>query len=255
MDRVVAGRYRLVAPLGTGGMGTVWRAQDELLHREVAVKEVVLPPGLPEEEQEQLRERTRREARAAARLASPHAVTVYDVVEEDGKPFLVMELVEAPTLSHVVREQGPLPPAQVARIGLDLLSALESAHEVGIVHRDVKPSNVLVCPDGRVVLSDFGIARSTGDASLTSTGLVLGSPAYIAPERARGEVPGPASDLWSLGATLYTAVEGRPPYDTGNALTTLTAVVSGDPEPCARPSPGHAGTPRPLPRRGARPGP
>lgn len=231
-DRVIAGRYRLLTPLGTGGMGTVWRAQDELLSRGVAVKEVTLPHGLPEEEHEQLRERTRREARAAARLDSPHAVTVYDVVEQDGQPFLVMELVEAPTLSHVVRTDGPLPPARVAQIGLDVLSALEAAHAEGIVHRDVKPSNVLVCPDGRVVLSDFGIARTLGDASLTSTGLLLGSPAYIAPERARGETPEAASDLWSLGATLYTAVEGRPPFDTGDALTTLTAVVAGEAAPC-----------------------
>jgi hypothetical protein len=232
MDRVIGERYRLLSPLGTGGMGTVWHARDELLHRDGAVKEVVLPAGLPAEDAEQLRERTRREGRAAAKLDSPHAVTVYDVVEQDGHPYLVMELVQASTLSHVVKREGPLAPDRVARIGLDVLSALEAAHHEGIVHRDVKPSNVLVCPDGRVVLSDFGIAHSTGEASLTSTGLLLGSPAYIAPERARGEVPGPASDLWSLGATLYTAVEGRPPFDTGDPLTTLTAVVAGDPAPC-----------------------
>ncbi|MCW2499963.1 MAG: serine/threonine protein kinase, partial [Frankiales bacterium] len=233
MDRLIAERYRLLSPLGSGGMGTVWRAEDELLHREVAVKEVLLPAGLPEAEREQLRERTRREARHAARLDSPHAVTVYDVVEQDGQPFLVMELVEAQTLSQVVRGTGPLPPRRVAEIGLAVLSALDAAHAQGIVHRDVKPSNVLLRPDGRVVLSDFGIARATGDAALTSTGQLLGSPSYIAPERARGLAPTAASDLWSLGATLFTAVEGRAPYDTGDALTTMTAIVAGEPVPFA----------------------
>jgi hypothetical protein len=233
MDRLIAGRYRLLSPLGQGGMGTVWRAEDELLGREVAVKEVLIPAGLPEAEREQLRERTRREARHAARLDSPHAVTVYDVVEQDGQPFLVMELVEAQTLSHVVRSTGPLPPDRVAEIGLAVLSALDAAHAQGIVHRDVKPSNVLLRPDGRVVLSDFGIARASGDAALTSTGLLLGSPSYIAPERARGLAPTTGSDLWSLGATLFTAVEGRPPFDTGEALTTMTAIVAGDPAPFA----------------------
>ena len=234
--RLVAGRYRLRAPLGTGGMGTVWRAEDELLGREVAVKEVSFPPGLSDAEQEVLRERTRREARAAARLDHPSAVTVYDVVEEDGSPYLVMELVEARTLSEVVRGDGPLSPRRTAQVGLALLGALETAHRQGIVHRDVKPGNVLLGHDedgrpGRVVLTDFGIASSAGDPSITSTGLLLGSPAYIAPERARGLPPGPPSDLWSLGATLFTAVEGRPPYDGGDPLLTVTAVVTGEHEP------------------------
>jgi hypothetical protein len=237
MNRLIAERYRLLAPLGAGGMGTVWRARDELLSREVAVKEVALPAGLPEAEREQLRERTRREARHAARLDSPHAVTVYDVVEQDGHPFLVMELVEARTLADVIRTDGPLPPRRVAEVGLAVLSALEAAHAEGIVHRDVKPSNVLLRRDGRVVLSDFGIATSTGDASLTSTGLLLGSPSYISPERARGLQPAAASDLWSLGATLLTAVEGRAPYDTGEALTTVTAIVAGEPAPFLRAGP------------------
>ena len=229
--RLVAGRYRLLSPLGSGGMGTVWRAEDELLGRPVAVKEVAFPHGLSDQDRDVLRERTRREARAAARLDHPSAVTVFDVVEEDGAPYLVMELVEAQTLSHVVRTEGPLSPQRTAQVGLALLGALEAAHRQGILHRDVKPGNVLLGPDARVVLTDFGIASSPGDSAITSTGLLLGSPAYIAPERARGQSPGPASDLWSLGATLFTAVEGRPPYDGGDALTTVTAVVTGEHAP------------------------
>ena len=234
--RLVAGRYRLHSPVGAGAMGTVWRAEDEVLGREVAVKEMIFPYGLSDTEREVLRERTRREARAAARLDHPSAVTVYDVVEEDGCPYLVMELVEARTLSEVVRSDGPLSPQRTAQVGLALLGALETAHRQGIVHRDVKPGNVLLGPEddgrpGRVVLTDFGIASSVGDSSITSTGLLLGSPAYIAPERARGLPPGPPSDLWSLGATLFTAVEGRPPYDGGDPLLTVTAVVTGEHEP------------------------
>jgi hypothetical protein len=236
-DRLVAGRYRLRAPLGAGGMGTVWRAQDELLGREVAIKEVTFPPGLSDDERTVLRERTRREARAAAQLSHPSAVTVYDVVEHDDAPYLVMELVEARTLADIVRTDGALSPQRTAQVGLELLGALETAHRQGIVHRDVKPSNVMVRDDGRVVLTDFGIATTTGDASITHTGLLLGSPAYIAPERARGEVPGPPSDLWSLGATLFTAVEGRPPYDGGEPLITVTAVVTGEHAPFAAAGP------------------
>ena len=236
-DRLVGGRYRLLERLGSGGMGTVWRADDVVLGRQVAVKEVVFPPGTREEEAEVLRERTRREARSAARLDHPSAVTVYDVVEEDGRPWLVLELVEARTLAQAVTEDGPLPPDEVARVGLAVLGALEAAHAQGIVHRDVKPSNVLLRADGRVVLTDFGIATTTGDSSLTHTGLLLGSPAYIAPERIRGESPGPASDLWSLGATLFTAVEGRPPFDSGDALLTVTAVVTGDHAPYVQAGP------------------
>jgi hypothetical protein len=232
---VVAGRYALIAPLGSGGMGTVWRAEDRVLGREVAVKEVVFPHGLSDEDREVLRERTRREARAAARLDHPSAVTVYDVVEQDGSPFLVMELVEARTLAEVVRSDGPLPPTQAAEVGLAVLGALEAAHAQGIVHRDVKPGNVLLRTGAtgvsRVVLTDFGIATSAGDSSITSTGLLLGSPSYIAPERARGHRPGPPSDLWALGATMFTAVEGRPPYDAGDPMSTVTAVVTGDHAP------------------------
>lgn len=234
-QRVVAGRYRLLAPLGAGGMGTVWRAEDLVLGRTVAVKEVTFPHGLSDEDRDVLRERTRREARAAARLDHPSAVTVYDVVEVDGTPYLVMELVEARTLSQVVRSDGPLSPQRTAEVGLALVGALEAAHRQGIVHRDVKPGNVLLGEEpaaaGRVVLTDFGIASSVGDSSITSTGLLLGSPSYIAPERARGQAPAPASDLWSLGATLFTAVEGKPPFDAGEPLLTVTAVVTGEHEP------------------------
>jgi serine/threonine protein kinase len=230
-ERMVAGRYRLLDRLGSGGMGTVWRGEDVVLGRPVAVKEVAFPHGVTEEEREVLRERTRREARAAAKLDHPSAVTVYDVAEEDGTPYLVMELVDARTLAEVVRTDGPLTPQQAADVGLAVLGALEAAHAQGIVHRDVKPGNVLLRSDGRVVLTDFGIATSTGDSSITSTGLLLGSPSYIAPERARGEQPGPPSDLWSLGATLFTAVEGRAPYDKGDPLPTMTAVVTGEHAP------------------------
>jgi hypothetical protein len=234
-QRVVAGRYRLLAPLGAGGMGTVWRAEDTVLGRSVAVKEVTFPHGLAAEDRDVLRERTRREARAAARLDHPSAVTVYDVVEEDGAPYLVMELVEARTLSEVVRSDGPLSPQATAHVGLALIGALEAAHRQGIVHRDVKPGNVLLAEGSgrfqRVVLTDFGIASSAGDPSITSTGLLLGSPSYIAPERARGQAPAPASDLWSLGATLFTAVEGKPPYDAGEPMLTVTAVVTGEHAP------------------------
>jgi hypothetical protein len=226
-QRVIAGRYRLLEPLGSGGMGTVWRAEDTVLGRQVAVKEVTFPAGLTDADRAVLRERTRREARAAARLDHPSAVTVYDVVEQDDAPYLVMELVQARTLAQVVRDDGPLSPQRTAQVGLALLGALEAAHAQGIIHRDVKPSNVLVRDDGRVVLTDFGIASTTGDSSITHTGLLLGSPAYIAPERARGEAPGPPSDLWSLGATLFTAVEGKPPFDGGEPLVTVTAVVTG----------------------------
>ncbi len=225
--RVVAGRYRLMGKIGQGGMGTVWKAHDDLLGRTVAIKEVDLRQ-LTSVERPRMRERTLREARTAARLSHPNAVTVFDVVEEDGQPWIVMSLVVADSLADVIAERGPLAPERVAEVGLALLSALEAAHRAGILHRDVKPSNVLIGDDGTVVLTDFGIATLEGDVSLTSTGMLFGAPAYIAPERARGQRPGPASDLWSLGATLYTAVEGNPPFDRESPMATLTALVSED---------------------------
>jgi serine/threonine protein kinase len=228
---LLARRYRLLALLGRGGMGTVWHAHDELLDRDVAVKEVLLSLELSDEEREVLCQRTMREARAAARLSHPNVVMVYDVVEEEGRPWIIMQFLPSRSLAQAVREEGPLPPRRVAEIGLQVLAALKAAHAAGILHRDVKPSNVLLTEDGRVVLTDFGIATLEGDPSLTKSGILLGAPAYIAPERVQGHHEGPESDLWSLAATLYTAVEGRPPYDCGAAVATLTAVVTQEPAP------------------------
>ncbi|MER5637124.1 serine/threonine-protein kinase [Kitasatospora sp. NPDC002227] len=226
--RLLAGRYRLNEVLGRGGMGTVWRAEDEMLGRIVAVKELRLYTGVDEEEKHRLIVRTLREAKATARIRHTAAVTVFDVVEEDERPWIVMELVESRSLAEVIKEDGPLTPARAAEIALELLGVLGAAHSHGILHRDVKPSNVLIGEDGRVVLTDFGIASVEGDTSVTSTGMLVGAPSYISPERARGQKPGPPADLWSLGGTLYSMVEGRPPYDRGSALATLTAVMTED---------------------------
>ncbi|MFG2903549.1 serine/threonine-protein kinase [Kitasatospora sp. NPDC048286] len=226
--RLLAGRYRLNGVLGRGGMGTVWRAEDEMLGRTVAVKELRMNASVDEEEKHRLITRTLREAKATARIRHSSAVTVFDVVDEDDRPWIVMELVESRSLADVVREDGPLSPGRAAEIALDVLGVLSAAHALGILHRDVKPSNVLIGEDGRVVLTDFGIASVEGDASVTSTGMLVGAPSYISPERARGQKPGPPADLWSLGGTLYAMVEGRPPYDRGSALATLTAVMTED---------------------------
>jgi eukaryotic-like serine/threonine-protein kinase len=235
--RVVAGRYALSEVLGRGGMGTVWLATDRVLEREVALKEVTFSVDVTDEERRILRERTMREARAAARLDHPCVATVYDVVEEDGKPWLVMEHVSARSLQEILEEQGPLAPDAVARIGLDVLAALDAAHHAGIVHRDVKPANVLVGGNGHACLTDFGIATTTGDSSLTTHGALIGSPSYMAPERVNGEEPRPPVDLWSLGATLYAAVEGRPPFARGEAMATMMSVVSEHPAPMLRAGP------------------
>jgi serine/threonine protein kinase len=240
--RLLAGRYRLLTPVGHGGMGTVWHAHDEVLGRDVAVKEVILPLGLSGDEREVHHKRTFREARTAARLAHPGVVTVFDVVQEDGRPWIIMELIRAPSLDQVIKEQGRLPPRRAAQIARQMLGALHTAHEAGVLHRDVKPSNVLVAPGDRAVLTDFGIATAAGDVTLTQTGLVMGSPAYIAPERARGRTAGPASDLWSLGITMYAMVEGgSSPYERSEPMASLIAVISEDPEP-----PAHAGSLRPI---------
>src|ERR1700722_17848915 len=234
--RVIAGRYNLQHPIGRGAMGVVWRARDQILDREVAVKEVVISSLLGEEERRNAYQRTLREARTAARLSHRGLVAVYDVAEEDGRPWIVMELVPSRSLDQVLTVEGRLPSLRVARIGQQLLSALAAAHIAGVLHRDVKPSNVLIATDRtgtgwdeRAVLTDFGIAQFEGDPRLTQTGMVMGSPGFTAPERIRGGDATPASDLWSLGATIYAAVEGRGPFEQrGGAITTMSAIINED---------------------------
>ncbi|TKK90231.1 serine/threonine protein kinase [Herbidospora galbida] len=235
---LLAGRYRLLSRIGQGGMGAVWRAVDELLRQEVAVKEVLLPRDLDEPQRAEMRERTLREARAAARLRShPSIVTVHDVVLEDGRPWIIMELVRGRSLQALLRKEGRQTPERVAAIGVTMLDALTAAHTMGILHRDVKPGNVMVTDDERVLLTDFGIASVAGDVNLTQTGSVSGSPGYIAPERLRGEPDGPPSDLWSLAATLYTAVEGNAPFHRDNPAAVMAAVLMHEPHPMRRAGP------------------
>jgi eukaryotic-like serine/threonine-protein kinase len=234
---LLAGRYRLGPVIGRGGMGTVWQARDELLNRDVAVKEIVLPPYFSDAERETARNRAVREAQMAARLHHPNVVGIYDIIEEDGRPWIVMELLPYPSLRDVVTEDGPLDPVRAAQLGLGALAALRAAHMEGIVHRDVKPGNILVGPGERAVLTDFGIARAADSTALTTSGMLIGSPSYMAPERARGGQAGPAVDLWGLGASLYTAVEGRPPFEREGALASLTAVVADEPDPAVHAGP------------------
>ncbi|AZQ33722.1 serine/threonine protein kinase [Streptomyces cyaneochromogenes] len=236
-ERVIAGRYRLLSPLGEGGMGTVWRARDEVLYREVAVKEVRAPHGLPAPEVERMYARLEREAWAAARVANRNVVTVYDVATQDGRPWIVMELVRGISLAELLDAEGPLSPQRAAHIGAEVLSALRAAHEAGVLHRDVKPANVLMSNDGRVVLTDFGIAMVEGSSALTMTGEVIGSPEFLAPERALGRTPGPESDLWSLGVLLYAAVEGNSPFRQNTPLSTLRAIVDDELPPPHRAGP------------------
>jgi len=238
---LLGGRYRLSSVIGRGGMGTVWHARDEALDRGVAVKELTWPASFSEEERQAARRRALREAQMAARLRHVNVVSVYDVVEEDGRPWIVMELLPYRSLHDIVLEDGPLPAEQAAQLGLGILAALGAAHAEGVLHRDVKPANILVGPGGRAVLTDFGIARAADSPTLTSSGLLIGSPSYIAPERARGGPAGPAADLWGLGASLYTAVEGHPPFERDDVLASLTAVVADDPDPAS-----HAGPLRPV---------
>ncbi|HXV94623.1 MAG TPA: protein kinase, partial [Pseudonocardia sp.] len=227
-QRRIAGRYLLSSRLGSGAMGTVWSGFDELLRRRVAVKELKVPLGIPDREAFDLRERILREARALGGLSHPNVVTVYDVVEVDGAPMVVLEMVPSRNLAAMIAEQGTLSVEQAAVVGFATAGALRAAHRAGITHRDVKPGNVLVGDDGRVKLTDFGIARNAADAPMTTAGLVLGSPAYIAPEVAAGQAVTPAADLWGLGATLFAAIEGRPPYDVrGDPVSTITEVVDG----------------------------
>jgi eukaryotic-like serine/threonine-protein kinase len=230
--RLVGGRYHLEEPIGRGGMGVVWRAHDRLLDRPVAVKEVRYDSAMGDELSD-LNRRTMREARAAGRLTHPNVVVVHDVIEEDDRPWIIMQLVESRSLGQTIREDGPLSPERTAEIGLQILDALRAAHAQGVLHRDVKPENVLIAEDGRVVLTDFGIARLEADSTMTRTGLV-GTPAFIPPERLRGGPAQRESDLWSLGATLYAAVEGKPPHDKGMAMATMHAVLNESPAPSVR---------------------
>ncbi|MFH9014276.1 serine/threonine-protein kinase [Streptomyces sp. NPDC017943] len=236
-ERVIAGRYRLLSPLGEGGMGTVWRARDEVLNREVAVKEVRAPAGLGADDVQRLYARLEREAWAAARVADRNVVTVYDVATDDDRPWIVMELVRGLSLAEVLDAEGPMAPQRAAHIGAEVLAALRSAHGAGVLHRDVKPANVLIANDGRVVLTDFGIATVEGSSALTMTGEVIGSPEFLAPERALGRTPGPESDLWSLGVLLYAAVEGHSPFRHDTPLSTLRAIVDEELPPPYRAGP------------------
>lgn len=228
LKRLIADRYRLLHVLGQGSMGTVWAAHDEVLGRQVAVKGILHTPGMPDVEAAQLRERTMREARAVAALSHPNLVTLYDVVQQDGDPYVVMELVPSRSLGEVLQEQGCLTEKQGAAVLDAVAAALASAHRVGITHRDVKPGNVLIADDGRVKLTDFGIARNVAEATMTARGITLGTPAYIAPEVAQGGDVSEAADRWSLGATMWAAMAGEPPYVGKNVMQTINAVINGD---------------------------
>ncbi|MFC9971679.1 serine/threonine-protein kinase [Spirillospora sp. NPDC127200] len=240
----LAGRYRLLEPVGSGGVGTVWRAYDQTLDREVAIKELRLPPGQPRSRRRLLCRRLLEEARATAALRHPGVVAVHDVLEEDGRPWIVMDFENARSLHRVLAEDGPLLPERAAEIGAAVLAVLCAAHAAGILHRDVKPSNVLLCEDGRVLLTDFGLAAHTDrgrEIADTMMDGIEGSPAYLPPERVRGEPSVPASDLWALGATLYAAVEGQSPFLRCHALASMVAVLLGE-----YPPPEHAGALAPV---------
>jgi serine/threonine protein kinase len=231
---VLAGRYRLRVVLGRGGMSVVWLAGDESLHRDVAVKEILWPPQVDAVAQETVRQYALQKARTAARLNHPNIVGIYDVVEDDGRPWIVMQLVPYGSLGDVVRDDGPLSPARAAQVGLRILNAIRAAHAVGVLHHDVKPANVLLGPKDRVVLTDFGMAIADGSPTLIPSRTLIGSPSYMAPERVQGEPAGPAADLWSFGATMYAAVEGRPPFDRDGSTAVLAAIISDDPDRSSR---------------------
>lgn len=236
--RLVAGRYRLVRRIGAGAMGAVWQGHDELLSRPVAVKQLLLRPGLGPEETAEKVARCLREGRIAARLQHPNAITVFDVVDEDGVPNLVMEYLPSRSLAAAIAEDGPLAPGDVAAVGAQVAAALAAAHAAGIVHRDITPANILLGEDGTAKLTDFGISRAADDTAVTKTGLLAGTPAYLAPEVALGAEPTPASDVFSLGATLYAAVEGEPPFGLGpNVLGLLHTVACGEITPPRRSGP------------------
>ncbi|HEY1668636.1 MAG TPA: serine/threonine-protein kinase [Trebonia sp.] len=236
--RLIAGRYRLGTVVGRGGMGIVWQARDEVLGRDVAVKELAGLRHFSARERDVARRHAVREARATARLSHRNVVQVFDILEEDGCPWIVMELITPRSLRDLIHQEGPLSPGQAAQLGLEILAALRAAHRLGIVHRDVKPANILMAPD-RAVLVDFGIAQAAESlADVTTASMLIGSPAYIAPERARGGTCGPPADLWGLGASLYAAVEGSGPFERGGgAMASLTAVVADEPEPAPHAGP------------------
>jgi eukaryotic-like serine/threonine-protein kinase len=230
--RLVAGRYRVQRRIGSGAMGVVWECVDEVLHRTVAVKQLLLQPGLDPGEAEEARQRAMREGRIAARLQHQHAISVYDVTEDEGQPVLVMEYLPSTSLAAMMQDHGPLPPREVARIGSQVAAALGAAHAAGVVHRDIKPGNILLGEDGTVKITDFGISRAQGDVQVTKTGMLAGTPAYLSPDVAMGQEPTPASDVFSLGATLYAAIEGRPPFGLNeNTLALLHAVAAGRVDP------------------------
>ncbi|MEN3263189.1 serine/threonine-protein kinase [Pseudonocardia sp.] len=236
-QRLVKGRYRLRSLLGRGGMGLVWLAEDEVLRRPVALKELAPRRPLSEELRMEAHTRAVTEARATARVDHTGVVRVYDLIDDGNLPWIVMELLSGRTLKDAVAAEGPLPVKEVARLGILLLDALQAVHRAGVVHRDVKPSNVYLCDDDRVVLGDFGIAWTAGDGSTVPDGEFAGSPAYVSPERVRSEEVGPASDLFSLGSTLYAAVEGRLAFDKGSLFDTLAAVLHNPPAPFLRAGP------------------
>ena len=230
--RLVAGRYRVQRRIGSGAMGVVWECVDERLHRTVAVKQLLLQPGLDPGEAEEARERAMREGRIAARLQHQHAISVYDVAEDEGQPVLVMEFLPSTSLGAMMSEHGPLPPREVARIGAQVAGALGAAHSAGVVHRDIKPGNILLGDNGTVKITDFGISRAQGDVQVTKTGMLAGTPAYLSPDVAMGQEPTGASDVFSLGATLYAAIEGQPPFGANeNTLALLHAVAAAKVEP------------------------
>ncbi len=244
-DALIAGRYRLVNRIASGGMGIVWQAWDELLQRPVALKQLRPQPGLSDAETELTSQRAMREARITARLHHQHAVPVYDVVEYDGQPCLIMQYLPSTSLQTIVNDRGPVPPSEAARIGGQVAAALAAAHAAGIVHRDVKPGNVLITEDGSAKITDFGISHALGDTTLTSTGMVTGTPAYLAPEVARGDESDFSSDVFSLGATLYAATEGVPPFGNDqNPMAVLHKVALGKVNP-----PHHSGPLTPLLQR------
>ncbi|HEY3470045.1 MAG TPA: protein kinase [Amycolatopsis sp.] len=229
---MIAGHYRLVEHIGSGAMGVVWRATDVRLERTVAIKQILPQPGVSETERDNMRQRAMREAKNAARFQHPNAIVVFDIAEHNGDPCLVMEYLNGPSLSTILAEEGTLPLGRVARIGEQVASALVAAHRAGIVHRDVKPGNILIDETGTAKITDFGISRAAGDMTLTATGLIGGTPAYLAPELARGADPVPSSDVFALGATLYQAIEGTTPYgNSTNQLALLYAAANGQINP------------------------